>query len=231
MPECTDCPLTLAQLTGKDESHLVVDATGLRLFPECAQALIRLQECASVEGFDLRVASGYRSFSRQRDIWNAKACGDRPVHDDMGCEITIEELGEIERLWAILRYSALPGASRHHWGTDIDVYDAAAVSADYRVKLEPVEVNPGGVFEAMHNWLDAQIAAGDSFGFFRPYADDRGGVAPERWHLSYAPISQSCAKVITPGKILDSLLDYDLALAETVSAQIQTIYTRFIHLS
>ena len=28
-----------------------------------------------------------------------------------------------------------------------------------------------------------------AFGFFRPYTTDRGGVAPEPWHLSYAPVA------------------------------------------
>ncbi len=28
------------------------------------------------------------------------------------------------------------------------------------------------------------------FGFYRPYAVDRGGVHPEPWHLSYAPLAQ-----------------------------------------
>ncbi len=34
---------------------------------------------------------------------------------------------EAERVAAILVWSALPGASRHHWGTDCDVIDAAAL--------------------------------------------------------------------------------------------------------
>ena len=231
MSEHSVCPLSLLQLTGKDESHLETDSRGLRLYPECGRALAKLRTRASREGFDLRVASGYRSFDRQLAIWNTKAGGTRPVYDDGGCEIAIAELSEVQQLWAILRYSALPGSSRHHWGTDIDVYDAAAMPANYELKLAPSEVNRGGIFEAMHDWLDSQIAAGESFGFFRPYAIDCGGVAPERWHLSYAPVSQACTTLLTPAIILNSVLDCDLALAETVAAHIQTIYTRFIELS
>ena len=31
-----------------------------------------------------------------------------------------------------------------------------------------------------------------SRGFYRPYGRDRGGVAPERWHLSFAPAALAC---------------------------------------
>ena len=44
-----------------------------------------------------------------------------------------------------------------------------------------LEVARGGVFDSLHSWLDARMAAGESHGFYRPYARDRGGVAPERW--------------------------------------------------
>ena len=95
-----------------------------------------------------------------------------------------------DRLHAILRYSAIPGTSRHHWGTDLDVYDARAVPEGYRLQLSTAEVSAGGPFDALHCWLDERMAAQTSHGFYRPYSEDRGGVAPERWHLSYAPLSR-----------------------------------------
>ena len=39
------------------------------------------------------------------------------------------------------------------------------------------------------------------FGFYRPYASDRGGVQPEPWHLSYAPVARAGA-----GSVLARLL-------------------------
>ena len=57
-------------------------------------------------------------------------------------------------------FSALPGASRHHWGTDIDVYDANAVSSDYVVQLSLKEVGSGGVFDSLHKWLDLLMEEG-----------------------------------------------------------------------
>jgi len=182
------------QLTGLAETHLVEMPGGHRLQAEAAAALGRLQEDACRAGFQLAIASSFRSFERQLLIWNAKARGERPVHDDRGREVDLAGLTPGEQLRAILRYTAVPGASRHHWGTDLDVYDAAALGEGERVELTPGEVAPGGVFDPLHRWLDERMAAGESHGFYRPYARDRGGVAPERWHLSYAPLSVACGR-------------------------------------
>jgi LAS superfamily LD-carboxypeptidase LdcB len=140
-------------------------------------------------GFDIQLVSGYRGFEQQRNIWNAKASGQRLLLDDEGCALDYAAMDSRTLLHAIMRWSALPGTSRHHWGTDIDIYDANAVPADYQVQLTPQEVNQGGVFDALHCWLDQRIETGESHGFFRPYDCDRGGVSPERWHLSYAPLA------------------------------------------
>jgi LAS superfamily LD-carboxypeptidase LdcB len=226
-------PTQLKQLTGQDESHLVPLACGHRLQEEAAQAFIALQLDARRAGFELAIASGYRSFARQLTIWNGKVSGARPVHDDRGQSVEMAALSASEQLHAILRYSAIPGTSRHHWGTDLDVYDLAAVPADYAVQLSPQEVAAGGVFDALHCWLDERMAAGESRGFYRPYASDRGGVAPERWHLSYAPRSTACAPLLTR-EVLASWLDCQQAgdqgvlLREEITAQLADIMARYI---
>src|SRR5690606_23110991 len=140
-------------------------------------------------GFDLAIASGYRDYQRQLRIWNAKACGERDVLNADGSVLSLAAGDEWARASAILRWSALPGASRHHWGTDIDVYDRAAVADSYVLQLTADEVADDGPFGPLHRWLDQRIAADRAHGFFRPYASDRGGIAPERWHLSYAPVA------------------------------------------
>jgi hypothetical protein len=64
--------------------------------------------------------------------------------------------------------------------------DAAALPAGYQLRVVPAEYQPGGPFARLTTWLDANMHA---YGFFRPYATDRGGVSPEPWHLSYAPVA------------------------------------------
>ena len=155
------------QLTGIDQDHVQAGPEGCLLHPLARAAFNELRADALTAGFDLRIASGFRSFERQLAIWNAKAGGRRAVHGDDGRPIDMSNLAEIDRVHAILRYSALPGGSRHHWGSDIDVYDAAAVPVDYQVQLSPEEVAPVGVFGPLHSWLDGRLRATDT-GFYRP---------------------------------------------------------------
>jgi len=200
---------------------------GHYLVPAAAQAFRQLQEDAREAGFGLAIASSYRSFDRQLAIFNAKASGERPVHDDDGQPVALGSLPVAHRLAAILRYSALPGASRHHWGTDLDVYDALAVEPGYRVMLTPQEVTPPGPFAALHAWLDERMAGRRSHGFYRPYAVDRGGVAPERWHLSYAPVARHCEGRVTAA-LLRACWGEQLQLREQMEAQLGELLARYV---
>lgn len=224
--------LNARQLTGMDDTHLVALPDGHRLQADAANAFTALQADARRAGFELAIASSFRSFARQLDIWNAKAAGLRPVHDDLGRPVPMSLLSPMERVHAILRYSALPGTSRHHWGTDLDVFDAAAVAPGYRVQLSAQEVAVGGVFDPLHCWLDARMAAGESQGFYRPYDKDRGGVAPERWHLSYAPLAITCAARFR-STMLEACWDCEAAaggisLRAEIEAHLQDIMARYV---
>ncbi len=219
----------LDSLTGKTDVHIDRDRLPVPLHRDVVAPFRALQRDARAAGFDLQPVSGFRDFARQLRIWNAKAGGERPVLDATGVPLALQSLSPPERVFAILRWSALPGASRHHWGTDIDIYDAAAVPAGYRVQLTPVEVADDGVFGPLHRWLDSAIASGHSHGFVRPYGVDRGGVAPERWHLSYAPIAMACQAQLSEQVLAAAVLDTpDLSLRDTIAEQWTTIFRRFI---
>ena len=137
-------------------------------------------------------------------------------------------MSEREIVYAILRWSALPGASRHHWGTDIDVYDENARPPDYEIELIPEEVHEGGMFAPLHEWIDRRIASGTSHGFFRPYDRDRQGVAPERWHLSYGPVASQCEDALSVDILRGALLASDIELKATVIEHLDDIYQRFV---
>ncbi len=177
----------LALLTGRDAGPLVELPGGQRLLPAAAEAFLALQADAREAGFELAIASAWRGFERQLGIFNGKARGERALYDERGGELSAQDLADEALLESILRFTALPGASRHHWGSDLDVYDAGVMPAGYQLQLSPDEVAPGGLFDPLHSWLDDRMARDLSHGFFRPYAVDRGGVAVERWHLSHAP--------------------------------------------
>jgi LAS superfamily LD-carboxypeptidase LdcB len=221
-----------ASLVGRSEAHLCNAALaaelGARIHVDTVEAFRALREAARAEGFDLAILSGFRSFDRQLSIWNRKAAGDLPVLDSAARPLDAAVLSPRELALAILRWSALPGASRHHWGTDVDVYDARAKPQGYEVELIPAEVEAGGMFAPLHEWLDARIAEGTSFGFFRPYDRDCGGVAPERWHLSHAPIARDYARLLTPTLLRETLATTDMALADVVLRELDSIFERFV---
>lgn len=212
--------------TGTQRGH-VVAVQDCWLTQSTAEALCELQEIAAKQGFQLRIASGYRSFERQLQIWNAKASGQRPVLDRDGLPINIRHLNEEALMYAILSWSALPGASRHHWGTDIDVFDAAAVGPNYQVQLTCAETQDGGVFSAMHRWLDAYLAEPASR-FFRPYPPQSYGIASEPWHLSYAAEAALFQRAQSIEKLAEFLRAQPILLKEVVLANIDVIFSRYV---
>jgi len=234
-----DNTVNLAAVTGQYNPDLV-DIDIAMFLHRCVRADWRaLQQAAREEGFDLQAVSAFRPFSRQLDIWNAKARGERAVLDARGVPIDLAGLNPAQRLWAILRWSALPGASRHHWGTDIDVIDRAAVDCDYRVQLVDDEVYGDGPFVALHNWLDSLIGQNRAYGFYRPYTPQQGqgkssgGVAPERWHLSHRPTAAPFEARLHSEEFRQELREFyrglnGLALRDAVLQQFDEIYSHFI---
>lgn len=220
--------LTAQQLTGRDSSHLTTLAGGHQLQAQAAKAFGALQTEAREAGFELSIASSFRSFERQCLIWNAKATGKRPVHDDTGRAIDIAALSPAARVHAIMRFSALPGTSRHHWGSDLDVFDAAAMPPGYQLALSPAEVATGGLFDPLHCWLDQLMATNQSHGFFRPYGTDRGGVAPERWHLSFAPLARLCESTCDSALFESALEEADFELREAVRQDMHGLLRRYV---
>ena len=179
-------------------------------------------------GFDLAILSGFRDFERQLSIWNRKATGQQPVLGSDSVPLNIVQLSEKELAFAIMRWSALPGASRHHWGTDLDIFDAATRPEGYEIELLPEEVDSGGMFGPLHDWLDRRITTDTAFGFFRPYDQDRNGVAPERWHLSYAPVATRYEKLLSADVVRNTIQNGAMELKEAVLSHLDEIYERFV---
>ncbi|WP_020208319.1 M15 family metallopeptidase [Gilvimarinus chinensis] len=223
----SELSVTEEQALGLDDRHLVVVEGNCKIHPTALPALQSLTSICGQSGSGLGIASGYRSFERQLAIFNAKARGERKVLDDRGCAVDLKCLSVREQLFAILRFSALPGASRHHWGSDMDVFDPMAMPAGYQVQLTMAECEEGGVFGALHRLLDEHLPHSE---FYRPYARDLGAIAPEPWHLSYAPLARAYEKVLTRDLLGDCLQCADLALKPVVMRHLDDIYRRFVQL-
>ncbi|HJU73565.1 MAG TPA: M15 family metallopeptidase, partial [Gemmatimonadaceae bacterium] len=217
---------------GQSDTHLsaLSDSlsSGIRVHQDVLDPFIQLQDAARDQGFDIAVLSGFRSFEQQLSIWNRKATGMLAVLDGAARPLDVTQLKEEELVFAILRWSALPGASRHHWGTDLDIYDMAAKPEGYEVELMPNEVDAGGMFAPLHEWLDRRMAERDAYGFFRPYDVDRGGIAPERWHISHASVAAICEGMLTRDLLRETIARADMRLKEVVLAHLDLIYDRFV---
>jgi LAS superfamily LD-carboxypeptidase LdcB len=214
------------ELTGRARTHVVQrDDLRAALHARALEAFLAMREQAARDGIELAIFSAFRDFDAQLAIWNRKYRGERPLFRPDGSVRDHASLSETELIDAILEWSALPGASRHHWGTDLDVYDAAALPEGYRVQLLPAEYAADGVFARLSAWLEANM---QRFGFFRPYDAYRGGVHPEPWHLSYAPVSGAALSLLTLELIEQTVRDTGILGSQAVLSQIGRVYERYV---
>jgi LAS superfamily LD-carboxypeptidase LdcB len=125
----------------------------------------------------LVIRSATRNFDYQKTIWEKKWLGETPLE---GNEVASNISAPTERAKAILRYSSMPGTSRHHWGTDIDLN---AFNNSYFAH---------GEGQRIYVWLREHAP---SFGFCQPYTakgEHRPeGYEEEKWHWSFLPLSKS----------------------------------------
>ena len=218
--------LNALELTGRARTHVVQrDDLGAALQRDTLGPFLAMKEAAAREGITIEIVSAFRDFRAQQNIWDKKFRGERPLYDAHGNVREHAKLNEAELIDAIVCWSAVPGGSRHHWGTEIDVIDRAALPDGYRVRLLPEEAAPGGVFHLLHRWLDENMAR---FGFYRPYRAFRGGFYPEPWHLSYAPVSTVALQLLTPEVFGEAVRASDMLGKEQVLARIDGIYRQYV---
>ena len=185
VPE-VDSTITLNYLMGKfsisthpDFSRLKsihASSNDMYLRKEAYEAFEKMYDAAKKDGIKLTIKSATRSFDRQKTIWEGKWNGQRKV-DGQDLSKTIPDPNE--RAIKILQYSSMPGSSRHHWGTDMDIN--AFVNSYFE--------SGKGLKE--YEWMVANAA---SFGFCQPYTEKGtqrpNGYNEEKWHWSYLPIAQ-----------------------------------------
>lgn len=157
----------------KDSAFVKVDSqhtdktTYLR--KEVYQAFLEMRQAAMNDGLELIIVSGARNFEYQKWIWNLK--WKDHIADDSE-----------DRALDILKYSSMPGSSRHHWGTDIDLNE---LENSYFESGEGKEI---------YTWLKEN---GGKYGFCQVYTDKkegRTGYEMEHWHWSYMPIAHKLLK-------------------------------------
>lgn len=156
-------PATSTDFVEVERKYAVREAMYLR--KETYEAFKKMYAAAEKEGFKLTVLSATRHFTNQKNIWETK------WHK---LQNTVAD--PTARARKILEYSSMPGSSRHHWGTDIDLANLTNAYFDT------------GNGKKMYAWMLKNAA---SFGFCQPYTAGRPtGYFEEKWHWSYMPLSK-----------------------------------------
>lgn len=166
---------TRDQLIGKKNDAIVGDTYNSKMHYQTKAAFEKMRNDALKVNIDIEIISAYRSFERQKEIFENKYS--QYIQDGLLPRDAIHK---------IIEYSTIPGTSRHHWGTDIDIIDANAFKPDD--VLLPEHFQDNGPFTKLKDWLNKNA---NSYGFYEVYTNNpaRKGFKYEPWHFSYAPIS------------------------------------------
>jgi LAS superfamily LD-carboxypeptidase LdcB len=151
----------------RDPAFLKLDTHYLR--KETHVAFVKMREAAQRDGVRLVILSATRTFTAQKAIW------ERKWNDAERAPLPPKGRAE-----SILRFSSMPGTSRHHWGTDLDLN---SLNNSYFAT---------GEGKAMYAWMTANASR---FGFCQPYTEGRAqGYEEEKWHWSYTPLAAGYLK-------------------------------------
>lgn len=152
------------------------DRTGMYLRKDTYQAFLAMDSAAREEGVILQIRSATRNFDYQKSIWERKWTGETAIEN--GEKLNESTPDPVERARKILRYSSMPGTSRHHWGTDIDLNNFTNRFFEHGEGLK------------IYTWLEEHAA---SYGFRQPYTKKDSlrpyGYNEEKWHWSFYPVS------------------------------------------
>ena len=216
-----------SQIMGLTEQHLTPLIGPHKLHRITIDAFLSMQKAAASENIDIQVCSSFRSFDRQLSIWNKKWRGELPLLSLNGEVLDTANLSDEQKIHAIMLWSALPGASRHHWGTDFDVYDRAEVTRrKHQFELVPAEYENGGPCAELSNWISDNAA---TFGFYLPYSKYTGGVAREPWHLSHKMVANKIISDFDLDSLLILLKKSEILGKEQILKQLPDLVERYTY--
>ena len=218
--------ISAKEWTGITRTHIVgFDNNTHFLQADALSALLKMRELASQSNIDIQVCSSFRSFDKQLNIWNKKWRGELPLNTLDGQQLDAANLSDNEKIHAIMLWSALPGASRHHWGTDFDIYDKAEVARRHHdFKLIPEEYINNGPCALLNDWIEEHANA---FDFYLPYARYSGGVAREPWHLSYAPLAKTIEQELNIEVLYETLTQADILGKQSILPLLPELLKRY----
>lgn len=196
---------------------------------EAQQPLAALIADAARHGFEIAIVSGYRDFERQAAIFEQKFTGSRPVLDAAERPVDIRSFDDAQKIAAICVFSAIPGFSRHHLGSDFDIYPANLLPHTRQLQLTAREYDQhscDGYFYPFLNYLRERLSL---FGFCMPYTGTNG-VGFEPWHISYKQLADRMLAGFSPEAGYERLRRSTLACRYAAIAYAQQHYRQLLAL-
>ncbi len=180
-------------------------------------AFKEMHKAAKSAGVNLQIRSAARNFDYQKGIWERKWKGVTLLEGKINADKTYED--PKERAEAILRYSSMPGSSRHHWGTDVDFN---AFENSY------FEMGEG---KKVYTWL---VENAHKYGYCQPYTkkgpERPSGYEEEKWHWSYLPVANECMRRVDK-EFKNELIKGYLGSEQAVAIDVYTHFIRSINKS
>tara|TARA_R110002073_G_scaffold4213_4_gene28075 strand:+ start:36292 stop:37041 length:750 start_codon:yes stop_codon:yes gene_type:complete len=185
---------TEKELIGKGTP--VLYGSGYKMQRRAHQAFLEMNYEARKHDMDIRVVSSYRTFNHQNLIWTRKYNRFRA-----------KNLSSKEAVFNNIRYTAIPGSSRHHWGTEIDVVDGSIKTSRYPLNTQ--NFHGYGIYKSFREWMDLNA---HKFGFYQVYTNDyaRKGFKYEPWHYSFAEIAKPILKEYNERDMQNALKEQQL---------------------
>jgi len=151
------------------------DKDSMLMQSEAYEAFLKMAAAGESDGHSFCILSATRNFAYQKYLWENKWYGIFPINGTIDACITYPN--ELTRAKKILEFSAMPGTSRHHWGTDIDINGLDNEYFDKEGK----------------EWYEWMTENASKFGYYQPYTayskDRPAGYKEEKWHWTYLPLS------------------------------------------
>ncbi len=185
---------------------------GYKMLKKAHQAFLEMNRQAEKDGFSIRVVSSYRSFHHQNLIWTRKYKRYRS-----------KQLTSKEAVYSNIRYTAIPGSSRHHWGTEIDVVNGRIKTSRY--PLNTKNYHGYGIYKTFREWMDTNA---HKYGFYQVYTNDhaRRGFKYEPWHYSYAELGKPMLKAYREQEVQELLKEQELLGRQHFTESFINTYTK-----
>lgn len=150
-------------LLPRDFTVNLTEVSGYRVDVRIAQPLQQMLDAAKAEGLELVLVSGYRSVSKQRELYQNEVEGNQESGYDTEKSVQMAE-----------QFQQPPGASEHHTGLAVDI-----ISSSYPVLDAGFDQTLSG------QWLRDHCA---EYGFVLRYPENKEeitGILYEPWHFRY----------------------------------------------